>query len=199
MKYKKFGNTGQQISVLGFGCMRLPEIEHDGKFTVDQDKTNEMLRFAAEQGVNYFDTAFHYCHDNSEIAVGEALRPIRKDVMISTKIPLDEVKEASDYRRLLETSLRKLGTDYIDFYHFWGINKQVFDDKILALDLLNEAQKAKEEGLIRHISFSFHDKSEYAKYIIDKAEIMETMLIQYNLLDRSNEDAIAYALSLIHI
>lgn len=193
MKYKKFGNTGQQISVLGFGCMRLPEMEQDGKFTVDQDKTSEMLRFAAEQGVNYFDTAFHYCHDNSEIAVGEALRPIRKDVMISTKIPLAEVNEASDYRRLLETSLQKLGTDYIDFYHFWGINKQVFDDKILALDLLNEAQKAKEEGLIRHISFSFHDKSEYAKYIIDKAEIMETMLIQYNLLDRSNEEAIAYA------
>ena len=61
MQYRKFGNTGVMISALGFGCMRLPEIEgEDGKWTVDQEKTNEMLRRAYDLGVNYFDTAYFY-------------------------------------------------------------------------------------------------------------------------------------------
>ena len=79
MQYRKFGNTGVNISALGFGCMRLPEIEQpDGKFIVDQEKTDAMLRHAYDLGVNYFDTAFFYCHENSEIAVGKALKPIRE-------------------------------------------------------------------------------------------------------------------------
>ena len=115
--------------------------------------------------------------------------------MLSTKIPLEEVHVAGDYRKALEKSLKKMDTDYIDFYHFWGIGKEGFDTKILKLDLIKEAVKAKEEGLLRHISFSFHDKAEHIKYIIDKAGVMETMLVQYNLLDRSNEEMIAYAAS----
>ncbi len=179
--------------------MRLPEYEKDEKWYIDEDKAIPMLHKAYENGVNYFDTAPYYCHHNSEITVGKALKPIREKVIISTKMPADTCKETADYRKRLEQSLRKLDTDYIDFYHFWGLSREEYDNVVLRLNLLEEAKRAKEEGLIKHISFSFHDKPEQIKYIIDTAEErgvpMETMLVQYNLLDRSNEEMIQYAAS----
>ena len=194
MQYRPFGNTGVNISALGFGCMRLPEIQQeDGSWIVDQEKTDAMLMRAYELGVNYFDTAFYYCHSNSEIAIGKALAPIRDKVYISTKCPLELVKEPGDFRKTLETSLKKLDTPYVDFYHFWGINQKTFDEKIVPMNLIAEAQKLKEEGLIRHIRFSFHDSPEALKHIIDNGIGLESVLLQYNLLDRANEEMIQYA------
>ncbi len=199
MNYRKFGNTGEKISALGFGCMRFPEYEKDGKMYVDQDKVDEMVAEAYRQGVNYFDTAPKYCNCNSEEAVGRAVKGFRDKVLLSTKIPLDVCKKPGDYRRALEHSLDKLGTDHLDFYHFWGINRKEFDQTIMAQDLLADAAKAKEEGLIRHISFSFHDEPLAIKYIIDESKKrgipMESMLVQYNLLDRTNEEMLHYASS----
>ncbi|MDR1464497.1 MAG: aldo/keto reductase [Oscillospiraceae bacterium] len=193
MQYRKFGQTGVQISALGFGCMRLPEIEENGNWRVDQDAVTPMLRRAYDLGINYFDTGYYYCHRNSEAAVGKALAPLRDKVMISTKLPMGNVHETADYRRELERSLRELQTDYVDFYHFWCLDHTTFQEKVLGMKLLPEALKAKEEGLIRHISFSFHDDAPVIQEIIDQGEIFETMLVQYNLLDRSNEEMIAYA------
>lgn len=197
MIYRDFGKTGVKISALGYGCMRLPEVEKVGNWSIDDSLAIPMIRKAYEKGVNYFDTAPYYCHANSEITVGKALKDIRDKVMISTKISMDDIHDPADYRKLLERSLKKLDTDYIDFYHFWGINKNSFDNVLMKNDLLKEAQKAKEEGLIRHISFSFHDDPSVIRYIIDTAENygvkMESMLVQYNLLDRSNEEMISYA------
>ena len=194
MQYRKFGNTGVNISALGFGCMRLKEFQDEnGNWQVDQAHTNEMLMKAYELGVNYFDTAFYYCHSNSEIAVGRALAPIRDKVYISTKCPLELVKCAEDYEKILDQSLSKLGTDYVDFYHFWGINRKVFDEKIVPLGLMDKALELKAKGKIRHISFSFHDTPEALKHIIDNGYAMESVLLQYNLIDRVNEEMIQYA------
>ena len=194
MQYREFGNTGVSVSSLGFGCMRFPEIQlADGSWLVDQEKTTEMLMEAYNLGVNYFDTAFFYCHENSEISVGKALKPIRDKVYISTKCPMDLVKKPEDYDAMLEKSLAKLDTDYVDFYHFWAINQKVFEEKILGMGLLERAKALKAQGKIRHISFSFHDTPEALKFIIDNGPGLETVLLQYNLLDRSNEEMIAYA------
>ena len=194
MQYRKHGNTGVAISALGFGCMRLPEYEDEkGVWHIEQEKVNEMLMRAYELGINYFDTALYYCHNNSEIAIGKALAPIRDKVYISTKCPLGKVKSADDYEATLEESLRKLGTDYVDFYHFWAINKKQFDEIIVPFGLLDRAKELKAKGKIHHISFSFHDTPENLKYIIDHGEGLETVLLQYNLLDRANEEMIAYA------
>lgn len=197
MNYRPFGNTGEQISALGFGCMRFPEYEKDGKHFVDQEKTSAMLAEAYKNGVNYFDTAPYYCNKNSEAALGEGVKSFRDKILLSSKFPLEVAKKPGDYRRQLESSLERMGTDHIDFYHFWGINKKAFDETIMAQDLLKDAALAKEEGLIRHISFSFHDDPMAIKYIIDTAENygvpFESMLVQYNLLDRSNEEMLAYA------
>lgn len=193
MKYRRFGNTGQKISQVGFGCMRLPEREKDGNWEIDEEKAIPMLRFAYEKGVNYFDTAVFYCHGNSQYTLGRAVKPFREKVMISTKLPLDMVKKPDDFKIVLHQSLERLDTSYIDFYHFHGIGRGGFDGVIKPLKLMDEARKAIDEKLIRHISFSFHDDPANMKYIIDNGEIFSSVLMQYNLLDRSNEEAMAYA------
>lgn len=193
MKYREFGKTGKKISQVGFGCMRLPELENDGKWSIDEEKAIPMLRRAYEKGVNYFDTAVGYCNSNSQYTLGRAIKPFRDKIMLSTKLPLDMVKEPDDFKKVLSQSLERLDTPYIDFYHFHGINRGAFDDIIMRFKLMDEARKAIDEGLIRHISFSFHDDSKNMKYIIDRGEIFSSVLMQYNLLDRSNEEALAYA------
>ncbi len=195
MQYRKFGNTGVMISALGFGCMRFPEIEKDGEFTIDQPKVTEMILEAYNSGVNYYDTAPYYCHSNSEAALGEAVKDFRDKIYISTKSPLGNVNKKEDFEALLDNSLKNLKTDYIDFYHFWGIDKDYFDNKIMKFGLIEEALRLKESGKIRHISFSFHDKPENIKYIIDTGKVLESLLVQYNLIDRSNEEMIEYAVS----
>jgi predicted aldo/keto reductase-like oxidoreductase len=194
MKYRKFGNSGVNISELGFGCMRFPELcDENNNWYIDQDKVNEMIKYAYEHGVNYFDTAPYYCHSNSEKALGTAVKDFRDKILISTKCPVTDIKEVSDFRKILNMQLERLQTDHIDFYHFWALNKDKYDNYVKKFDLINEALKCKEEGLIRHVSFSFHDKVEVIKYIIDDGKIFDSMLVQYNLLNRDHEEMIKYA------
>jgi len=194
MEYHNFGNTGVKVSALGFGAMRLPEVEIKGKYQVKEEESIEMIQKAFELGVNYIDTAYPYCHNQSELIVGKALQGWRDKVYLSSKMPTWFVKKRSDYRRFLEEQLKKLKVEYIDFYHFHGLDEDRFKNIVLKHNLLREARKAKEEGLIKHISFSFHDKPEVMKRLIDIG-IFESVLCQYNLLDRSNEEVMAYAQS----
>ena len=84
MNYRDFGKTGEKISALGFGCMRFPEYKKDEQNFVDQEKTDEMVAYAYENGVNYFDTAPYYCNSNSEAALGHAVKNFRDKILIST-------------------------------------------------------------------------------------------------------------------
>ncbi len=194
MQYHNFGNTGVKVSALGFGAMRLPEEEIKGKYHIREEESIKMMQRAFQLGVNYIDTAYGYRHSQSEIVVGKALEEWKDKVYLSTKMPTWEVKKRSDYRRLLEEQLKKLNVEYIDFYHFHGLSEDRFKNIVLKHNLLREARKAKDEGLIKHISFSFHDKPEVMKRLIDIG-IFSSVLCQYNLLDRSNEEAMAYAQS----
>jgi len=191
MQYRQFGNTGVKISALGFGAMRLPMDEKKGKSFVKEKESIDMIHEAFKLGVNYIDTAYGYCNGLSEITVGKAIKGWRDKINLSTKVPTWDIKKKGDYRRLLDEQLTKLDTDYIDFYHFHGLNKDGWEQIVKKFKLLKEAKKAKEEGLIKHISFSFHDKPEVMKEIADSG-VLETVLCQYNLLDRTNEKAIAY-------
>lgn len=194
MLYSKFGNTGVKISKLGFGCMRFPMITTKNKTIIDEDKTISLLKEAYALGVNYFDTAYFYCNHLSENVVGKALKEIRNNVIVSTKCPGDMVKKPGDARKILEEQLTKLDMNYIDFYHFHGIGYDNFIEIDKKSNWLKDFQKAKDEGLIKHISFSFHDKPENLKKLVDIG-CFESLLCQYNLIDRSNEEGIAYAKS----
>lgn len=194
MEFRKFGNTQDRVSALGFGAMRLPAYEHDSA-RVDVEKSIELLCRAFDLGVNYVDTAYVYRGGQSETVVGKALKQTSKDIMVSSKFPLTLNPKSGDYTRILEEQLKRMDIGAIDYYHFHGIGKEVFDQIIVPQGFLKEAVKAKEQGLIRHISFSFHDEPEAMRYIIDRAEIMETVLCQYNIVDRRNEEMMAYAKS----
>lgn len=194
MQYTEFGKTGIQVSRLGFGCMRFPSREVDGKKVFDEEESIRMMHRAMELGVNYFDTAPGYCEKQSEIIVGKALKGRRDKVYLSTKYPSEEAS-GDDLERKLETSLKKLDTDYIDFYHMWGISLKTFVERLDTPDgPMARARKLRDAGVIRHISFSFHDAPENMIEIIQRGEgVFASVLCQYNLLDRANEDAIAYA------
>jgi len=190
MQYRPFGNTGATVSALGFGAMRLPMTE-DGQH-VDEERAIAIIQRALELGVNFVDTAPYYCQKESEIVVGKALKGWRDRVYVSTKNPIEDGSGAH-WRERLERSLCQLGMDYVDFYHVWGISWQTYVERINIPDgPLEAARRAKEEGLIKHISFSFHDTPEALIRLIDTGHF-ETMLVQYNLLDRQNEAAIHHA------
>jgi predicted aldo/keto reductase-like oxidoreductase len=194
MNYTVFGNTGVKVSALGFGAMRLPMKEVDGKKIVDEDMAVPLMRKAFDMGVNYVDSAPLYCETLSEVAVGKALKGYRDKVYLSTKNPVED-DSGDHWTERLEKSLKKLDVDYIDFYHFWGISLSSFKSwQGLKYGPLEAAHKAKEQGLIKHISFSYHDSADNYKPIVDSGHF-ESTLVQYNLLDRSNEENIAYAKS----
>jgi len=214
MIYRDFGNTGKKISTLGFGCMRLPEIrlhepteeekrareglswyesQRDDSFIVDEEKAIPMLKSAFDAGVNYFDTGMFYCHFKSQATLGRAVKLMERDkVMISTKIPMDEVQGTSDFRRVLEHQLKLMDMDYIDFYHLHGISRERYDEKIIKFGIKKEVQKALDEGLIKHISFSYHGAVPDIPYVVEHFEMFSSALLQYNLLDRSHEKNIDY-------
>ena len=191
MKYRTFGNTGARVSILGFGAMRLPMKGEGENQEVDLDKSVPVIQKGLDSGINYIDTAWAYLNKTSERAVGEAITGRdRSKLYVSTKNHLDT--DPVEYRKRLDVQLKKLKTDYIDFYHIHGLNLNDYERKAKPKGYMDDLRKAKKEGLIRHISFSCHDTPANIMKIIDSGDF-ESMLVQYNLLHRYNEAAIAKA------
>ncbi len=190
MQYRDFGNLGYKVSALGYGAMRLPEDE-DGN--VRREEAVALIRAGIDAGINYVDTAPTYNRDQSEAVVGEALAGgYRRRVWLSTKNQRVN-DDAGDWRRRLEESLRKLKADYVDVYHVWGISwKEFVEHLAIKNGPLAAARKAREEGLFRHLFFSFHAPPEDMFKIIDTGEFAGCTA-QYNLIDRRNEAGMAYA------
>ncbi len=197
MRYTEFGRTGWKISRLGFGAMRLPIAlpVPEGKTQPDLEPAVELLIRGFQKGINYVDTAYGYCDGFSEAAVGLALEAGWRDrVMLSTKLPLWQFREPDDFQRTLETQLKRLRTDHIDFYHFHALNRELFDQKVRKFKLLDVAARLLDQKVIRHLSFSFHDTPAVMKEIID-TEAFTSVLCQYNMLDQTLVEGIEYAAS----
>ena len=191
MQYRDFGRTGIQMSALGFGAMRLPHEEKDGVSRINTEESIRIIHRSFELGVNYIDTAFGY--GESEIVVGKALRKWKKRIYLSTKVPVWNMEKRKEFRQKLEEQLGRLGVSSIDFYHLHGISYEIFENKVKKLKLHKEAMKAMDEGLIKHLSFSSHDKPSMIMKILEEGDFFSSMLCQYNLLDRANEDAMEAA------
>ncbi|MCX7003534.1 MAG: aldo/keto reductase [bacterium] len=192
MHHRPLGKTGLQISALGFGAMRLPMQRRGGAEHVRVREAVRLMRHAYASGINYVDTAYGYCAGESEAVVGKAVRGLRDQLIVSTKLPVWQVKKRADFMRLLEEQLRRLALAHVDIYYLHGIGAASLHNTILKHHLLDEAEKARRKGLIRFLSFSFHDKPEAMKEIIDTGAFA-SVLCQYNLLDRANEAMMAYA------
>ena len=194
MIYSKFGNTGKQISKLGFGAARLPEYKIGNSWHLDRETVNNMVMTAIDLGINSFDSGDLYCHGLSELAIAESLshNGRRNSVYLANKVMPASLNSENTFRKNLENQLMKLNQDHFDFYYFWGIGKDDFDN-MTKYGYIEDAKRAKKDGLIDHIGFSFHDSADAMKYIIDKCNAFEMVLCQYNILDRTNEEQMAYA------
>lgn len=180
MKYRNL--AGENVSVLGFGCMRFPLTSKDAA-DIDYEKSEEMIKYALNSGVNYFDTAYVYHQEKSEEILGKALGDRRKDVFIATKCPTWLVKNEDDFDRMLNEQLERLNTDYIDYYLIHALDKSRFDDIVLKFNLLDKMKAAKDAGKIRHIGFSFHDDLETFKRILNYTDLWEFCQIQLNYIN----------------
>ncbi len=189
MQYRTLGQTGIKVSALGFGAMRLP-VQPDRK--VNRAEAVRVIHRAFDLGVNYIDTAFGYHGGESEEVVGAALKGRRDGITLSTKNPYKQGSGA-EWRKNLETSLRRLHVDCIDLYLFHYLAwKELSGAMTAPAGPVEEAAKARKEGKIRFLSFSCHDAPENMIRCVDTG-LFATLTCQYNLLDRANEKAIAHA------
>lgn len=180
MQYRKMGSLNWKVSALGFGAMRLPV--KSSWSDIDYDKATEMVRYAIDHGVNYVDTAYIYHEGKSEEFLGVALQDGYRDkIKLTSKSPIGEINTPSDFHAILDTSLERLQTNYLDTYLFHGINGNVWN-KIQELDLLHEMEEARAMSKIKNIGFSFHGSYDAFKEIID-AYPWDVTQIQYNYLD----------------
>ena len=189
MQYRRYSETDIRVSALGFGAMRLPD---------DDDFAVECMVHAFENDVNFVDTAPGYRggsdreEGSSERLVGRAIKAVPRDeIYVSTKNATGS-PSGEAWREGLETSLKNLDTDYIDIYQLVHNMKLDSYTEAFRPNALEEALKARDEGLIGYFSFSSHDTPENIIKLLEEG-IFESCIIQYNLLDRSNEPVIDYA------
>ncbi len=182
MLYRTIPKTGDRLSILGFGCMRLPSKNRG----IDEERTIRQIRHAIDSGVNYFDTAPAYHFGKSEQILGKALQDgYREKVKIATKLPHWSVRERADMDRILAGQLATLKTDHIDYYLLHSLGKESWE-KLEKLGVLEFLDKAKAEGKIRNAGFSFHGTFDAFRQIVDAYD-WQFCQIQYNFLDEHNQ------------
>ncbi|MDR2088823.1 MAG: aldo/keto reductase [Clostridiales Family XIII bacterium] len=169
---------GEHIPKLGFGLMRLPKIGED----IDLEQTAEMVDLFLSEGFCYFDTSRGY--PGSEAAAKAALvdRHPRDSYLLATKCPVWAVKTREKAERMIYTSLERTGAGYFDFYllHNLGENRsKAFDE----YDMWNFLARRKEEGLIKHLGFSIHDKADALDAVLTAHPEMEFVQLQINYAD----------------
>lgn len=178
MEYRKFGNTNEDISILGFGCMRFPQ--SNGK--IDRKEASKMVRYAIDNGVNYIDTAYPYHGGESEIVVGEILKDGYRDkVKLATKLPSWNINSREDMDKYLNEQLEKLQTDYIDFYLIHALDENLWNN-LVENKIFDFLDNIKRSNKVKYVGFSFHDKYEIFEQIVDSYDWDFTQ-IQYNYID----------------
>jgi uncharacterized protein len=194
MLYRNVPKTGDSLSILGFGCMRLPSTRTGG---VDEERAIRQIRHAIDNGVNYLDTAPVYHLGRSEQVLAKALAGgYRERVRIATKLPHWSVFERADMDRILDGQLATLGTDHIDYYLLHSLAGKSF--RIMRdLGVFEFLDAAKKDGRIRNAGFSFHGSIGDFKEIVDAYD-WQFCQIQYNYLDEQNQagtEGLEYAAS----
>lgn len=182
MYYKQYGNTDMQVSAIGMGAMRYDDADVKAQRF---NKCAEVVLYAHEKGINFFDSAPFYCDDKSEEITGIALSQLPRDSFyISSKVNMGSYGgtfSPDKFRSRLETSLKRLKVDYLDFYYLWCLlDLPSFHRQY---DLMYKSfEQAKQEGLIRHINFSSHMQGNQLEEVV-ATNAFQGMLIGYNALN----------------
>ena len=189
MIYKKFQDI--ELSTLGLGMMRLPLIDGD-ESKVDEKAAQEMIDYAMENGINYYDTAWGYHSGNSEYVTGRLLSKYpRESYYLASKFPGYDTKNLEKKEEIFEKQLQKCGTDYFDFYLCHNVDNGnvdfYLDEKYGFLDYI---VKQKENGKIKHLGFSAHGSIETMKRFLDVyGDYMEFCQLQINYMDWHYQNA----------
>ena len=191
MQNRLIERTGDEISPLGFGAMRLPL--KNGK--INRDLAKKQIYHAIDNGINFIDTA--YLYGDSEKFLGEVLQGEYKDkVMISTKMPAIHIRKYEDMERVLDEQLDRLKRDYIDYYLIHSVDLKAMN-RLLKKDLIKFLNKARDEGKIRHVGFSYHGTREEFETVLDGYD-WDVVMVQYNYFDenvQASMEGIEYAAS----
>ena len=182
MLHRTMPKNGDELSILGFGCMRLPV--KNG--SIDEADAVRLIRSAIDQGVNYVDTAWPYHAGESEEVLGRALQDgYRQKVKLATKLPSWMLESRADMDRFLNAQLKKLQTEQIDYYLVHALNGTLWDnvERLGVCDFLDQAIK---DGRIVNAGFSFHGLAGDFARIVD-AYPWVFCQIQYNYLDEDNQ------------
>ena len=194
MLYRRMPKNGDELSILGFGCMRLP-LTKQGQ--IDEPRATRQLRYAIDRGVNYLDTAWPYHAGESENVLGRALADGYRDrVNIATKLPSWMIKCREDMDYYLSAQLKKLKTGQIDYYLLHGLDGNGWDN-LERLDATGFLEVVLADGRIKNAGFSFHGRLDDFKRIVD-AYSWTFCQIQYNFLDQQNQagtEGLEYAAS----
>lgn len=188
MLYRNLGKTGKKVSILGFGCMRLP-ISNGNPERINIPLATKMFHHTIDQGVNFVDTAYPY-HGvstagggKSEIFLGNVLKDgYRDQVYLATKLPSWLVQKKDDFNLYLNEQLQRLQTDKIDFYLLHGLNQNLWKN-LTDIGVIDFMDSALDDNRIGYAGFSFHDESESFKEIVDSYNWSFSM-IQYNYMDQ---------------
>lgn len=181
MNYRsdKYGN---QLSILGFGCMRFPQTM--GK--INMEETEREIMTAIEHGVNYFDTA--YVYPGSEAALGEILdrNHVRDKVNIATKLPHYLIKTKESLEKLFTEELKRLRTDHVDYYLMHMLTDTDTWNRLKGIGIIEWLEEKKKSGAIRQVGFSYHGNSEMFCRLVDAYD-WDFCQIQYNYLDEHSQ------------
>jgi predicted aldo/keto reductase-like oxidoreductase len=182
MQYRPFGKIDWDVSVLGFGAMRLPVI-NENPSEIDEPEAIQMIRLALDSGVNYVDTAYPYHGGKSEVLVGKALQDgYREKARIATKLPSWLIKTPDDFDRYLDEQFERLQVRYVDFYLLHALKREWWDT-LRKLGVFDWAERALADGRIGHLGFSFHDEYPVFEEIIRAYDGWTLCQIMYNYMD----------------
>ena len=191
MQKRLIKKTGDELSSLGFGAMRLPL--KNGK--IDRVKATELIYHAIDGGVNFIDTA--YLYGDSEKFLGEILQGEYKNkVKLCTKLPAINIKKYEDMEKILDEQLKRLQRDSIDYYLIHSIDLKSIN-RLLKKDLIKFLNKAKSEGKIKHVGFSYHGSKEEFEIVVDGYD-WDVVMVQFNYFDenvQASVEGIEYAAS----
>ncbi len=175
--------NGDELSTLGYGCMRFPQ----KGVGIDEARSIALIRSSIDQGMNYFDTAYFYHAGKSESLLGDALAGgYREKVKIATKLPPFMVSKLEGAKKIFETQCTRLRTDYIDYYLLHMLTDKATLDRMISIGVMEWLEQLKKDGVIRNLGFSFHGgKADFEQILT--AYPWDFCQIQYNYLDENNQ------------
>lgn len=183
MQYRTMPNSDEKLSVLGYGCMRMPT--KGKKASIDFNEAKKQILYAIDNGVNYLDTAYPYHRGASESFLGEHILKdgYREKVKVATKLPVFAINKTQKFDEIFFKQLEKLRIDYVDYYMLHAMVGSTWE-KMKSLGIMEWMDEKRKQGRIKHMGFSYHGSYEDFLKVVDEYN-WDFVQVQYNILDEN--------------